>query len=215
MELSQEQIEKFKIQIIKQIESSFPEEKKNSAIEKVNSMNKEEFIEFLKKNKLLGSDKDIESLDYADKEETPFRMIVDEKILSYKIDENKEAIAVLEINPVSKGHTIIIPKKPVYDSKKIPKEVLSLANSVSKRIKTKLNPKEVSVSTSNVLGETIMNVLPIYSGESLSSPRKQAPKEELEQLMPILEKKSAAKREKKAKTTKIEDTKMIIPRRIP
>ena len=142
-------------------------------------------------------------------------MIVDEKILSYKIDENKEAIAVLEINPVSKGHTIIIPKKPVYDSKKIPKEVLSLANSVSKRIKTKLNPKEVSVSTSNVLGETIMNVLPIYSGESLSSPRKQAPKEELEQLMPILEKKSAAKREKKAKTTKIEDTKMIIPRRIP
>ena len=163
MELSQEQIEKFKIQIIKQIESSFPEEKKNSAIEKVNSMNKEEFIEFLKKNKLLGSDKDIESSDYADKEETPFRMIVDEKILSYKIDENKEAIAVLEINPVSKGHTIIIPKKPVYDSKKIPKEVLSLANSVSKRIKTKLNPKEVSVSTSNVLGETIMNVLPIYS----------------------------------------------------
>ena len=36
-------------------------------------------------------------------------MIIEEKIPSYKIQENK-AVAVLEINPISEGHTIVIPK---------------------------------------------------------------------------------------------------------
>ncbi len=30
---------------------------------------------------------------------------------SYKLDENKSSLAVLEINPLSKGHSIVIPKK--------------------------------------------------------------------------------------------------------
>ena len=45
MELSQDQIEEFKKQIIQQIESSFSEDKKGPAIERVNTMNDEEFIE--------------------------------------------------------------------------------------------------------------------------------------------------------------------------
>jgi len=36
--------------------------------------------------------------------------IVNGKSTSIKIDENEQAIAVLDINPISKGHTLVIPK---------------------------------------------------------------------------------------------------------
>ena len=50
MEMSGEQINEFKQQIIQQIESTFSEDKKGPAIERINAMNNEEFIDFLKKN---------------------------------------------------------------------------------------------------------------------------------------------------------------------
>jgi hypothetical protein len=218
MELTQEQIEDFKKQIIQQIESTFSEEKKTPAIERIKSMNNEEFIDFLKKNKLLGSESNEESNEEQEKKPqqgNPFRLIVEGKIPSYQIDENKEAIAVLEINPISKAHIILIPKKTVSKSEKIPKGVFSLAKRISKKIETKLKPKEILVSPSYILGETILDVLPVYSNESLSSPRKQAPKEELEGLKNLLGKKPKVERIRKPKIKKIEEKKIWLPRRIP
>lgn len=218
MELTKEQIEDFKQQIIQQIESSFSEEKKDPAIERVISMNDEEFIEFLKKNKLLTSGSNEENDEEQEKtpqQGNPFRLIVEEKIPSYKIDENKEGIAVLEINPISKAHTIIIPKKPVREQGKIPKSILSLAKKISKKIQTKFKPKEILISPSFALGELIINILPVYSNESLSSPRKKISKEELESLKGAFGKKPKVERIKKPKIKKIEESKMWFPRRIP
>lgn len=215
MDLSEDKIKKLKEKIIRKIESSFPEEKKEFAMEKVRSMNNEEFIDFLKKNKIPFEENEGGLTEEGVREETPFRLIVKGKIPSYNLEENKDSLAVLEINPISKGHSIIIPKKPVYDSKKIPKSVLSLSNKISKRIEANLKPKEVLVSPSNVLGEIIINILPIYSNESLSSPKNQASKEELESLKNLLEKRTSPKIERKPKTKKIEETKIRIPRRIP
>ncbi len=208
MDMSKEKIEELKKQIILQIQSNYPEDQKEYAIKRITSMSDDEFIEFLEKNKRTSSEKEIES-------ESPFRLIVSGKIPSYKIQENKLCIAVLEINPISKGHIIIIPKKPLLESEKIPKSILSLANNISKRIQSNLKPKEVLISSNNSLGEIIMNILPIYSNEKISSPRKQASKEELENLKNILEKKIAPKREKKPKINKIEESKMWFPKRIP
>ncbi|MCX6750363.1 MAG: HIT family protein [Candidatus Pacearchaeota archaeon] len=223
MQLTQEQIEEFKKQIIQQIESGFSEEKKGPAIERVNSMNDEEFIDFLKKNKLLSSEydeTDKDSYEEAEKEnqsESPFRLIVDGKIPSYLIDENKECIAVLEIKPISKAHTIIIPKKSVAESGKIPPSVFSLAKIISKKIESQFKPKKVLISPSYILGEMILNLLPVYSNESLDSPRKQISNEELESLKKILGKKQNTKVEriKKTRIKKIEESKMWFPRRIP
>ena len=142
-------------------------------------------------------------------------MIIEEKIPSYKIQENKEAVAVLEINPISEGHTIVIPKKPIADSKKITKEIISLANKVAKTIKNKLKPKEVSISPSSVLGEIIINILPIYTNETINSNKKQISQEKLEELKKILETKPKLKKEKKPTVKKINTSKIIIPRRIP
>jgi len=218
MEMSEEQIEEFKKQIIQQIESTFSEEKKEPAIERINSMDKEEFIEFLKKNKLLSSEsnsEDNENSSNDSQNESPFRLIIEGKIPSYLLEETKIAMAVLEIKPISKGHTIIIPKKIISKSDKIPKSILSLAKKISKRIKIELKPKEVLISSSYALGEIIMNILPVYSNESLNSPRKQVSKEELEELKDILGKKQKTKAIKQPKIKKLEESKMWLPRRIP
>jgi diadenosine tetraphosphate (Ap4A) HIT family hydrolase len=214
MEISNEQIEEFKKQVISQIETTFPEEKKNSAIESINSMNEEEFLEFLKKNNLISSDSSKENQE-LNQNKTPFRLIIEGKIPSYVIDENKYSMGVLEIKPVSKGHIIIIPKDALSESSKIPKSILSLANIISKRIKAKLKPKEVLISSSNSLGEVIINIIPVYSNESINSPRKQTSNEELEELKNILEKKSKPKTIKAPKIKKIEESKIWLPRRIP
>ena len=212
MDLAEDQIEEFKRQIIQQIESSFSEEKKGPAIERINSMNSEEFIEFLKKNKLLASSEEPQK---SSQNESPFRLIVEEKIPAYTIDENKYSVAVLEIKPISKGHIIIIPRKAVSQPEKIPQSVFSLAKKISKKIEKKFKPKEVLISSSYALGETILNILPVYSNESLDSPRKQISKEELENLKNILGKKHKTKSVKKMKIKKIEESKMWLPRRIP
>jgi histidine triad (HIT) family protein len=215
MNISKEQIINLKKQIISQIESTFPEDKKNSAIKQVEDMNDNQFIEFLKKNKLIDSSTEEDELRPINSNETPFRLIVEKKIPSYLIEENKDSIAVLEINPISKAHIIIIPKKPIKDSEKIPSSLFTLAKKISKRITSNFKPKEVSILSSIVLGEAIIQILPIYDKESLNSKRYSASKEELEELKKILEKKSKPKIIKKVKINKTKEPKLWIPKRIP
>jgi len=216
MELKDEQIENLKKQIISQIESTFPEDKKYSAIEQIESMDKEQFIEFLKRNNLINLSKEENPLETIPNE-TPFRMIIEGKIPSYKIDENKDSIVVLEINPISKAHVIIIPKNAIKESGEIPKSLFTLAKRISKKIKTKLKPKEVLISSSVLLEEVILNVLPIYNRETLHSPRLQVSKEELEKLKKLLERKlkSSKQTPKKPKIKKIDEEKLWFPKRIP
>ena len=64
-----------------------------------------------------------------------FCAIVAGKVPSYKLDENKDAIAVLEINPVSKGQTIINPRKNKTDSKGLFKTVFNLTKVLAKKKK--------------------------------------------------------------------------------
>ena len=109
--LSEEEIRKIKEQIILQIDTTFPEDKKTVAKEQINSMNAEELEQFINQNNLIKNNPNI----------NPFRAIVEGQISSYIIDENQYAVAVLEINPISEGHVLIIPKSPLTIKKKIPK----------------------------------------------------------------------------------------------
>jgi len=45
--------------------------------------------------------------------ETIFTKIINQEIPSYKIAENNSFYAFLDINPNAKGHTLVIPKKPI------------------------------------------------------------------------------------------------------
>jgi hypothetical protein len=189
--LTAEQIVQIKSQIIDQIEKTFPENKKDSAIEKVESMNSEELEEFLKQNNLVK----------GDSSQCIFCSIVSEEIPSYKIGENEKAIAVLEINPISFGHSIIIPKN---HTEKNSEEAKSLAKEIALRIK-KLKPNKIDIFPSSMFGHQILNVLPIYEDETINSPRNKATEEELKSLSKTLSEEKIIK-PKKRKEKKTEKT---------
>ncbi len=189
------EIEQVKKQLINQINSTFPEDKKSEAISKVESMNPSELEDFLIQNNLVKSS----PLEKESLNSCIFCSIIEGKIPTNKIDENKKAIAVLEINPISKGHSLILPKEHIENSTNLPSQAFTLAKKISKKIKLKLKPKEVSIISANVFGHEIINLLPIYSNENLSSPKKQAKPEELSELKKLLEKIPKQKTPKKKK----------------
>lgn len=209
--LTEEQARQIKQQIIQQIETNFPEDKKQSAKQQVELMNNEQLEEFLKQNNLIKEGQKPENLANP---ESVFRMIVEGKIPAHKIDENKDAVAVLEINPVSKGHMLIIPKKIINSVEQMPQNAFSLAKKISKKIKSKLKPKDVNISSSNAFGEFIINVFPVYENESLNSQRKKADEKELLELQKKLGKKTVKKVVTKKSPEKISE-KLWMPKRIP
>jgi len=211
MVLTEEQVKEVKEQLMQQIDSTFPEDKKQAAKQQVETMNSLQLEEFLKQNNLLK-----EGSHPSEQGHTVFRSIVNGQIPSHKIDENNYAIAVLEINPVSKGHTILIPKEEASSVEKIPQPIFSLAKKISKRIKSKLKPKEVKIASSNAFGEFIVNVFPVFEDESLNSQRYHAEETELQEVKDKLEKKERTKVVKiKKEPEKIQEKEMWLPKRIP
>jgi len=131
--LPPEQITQIKSQIIQQIGSTFPEDKKQTAIQQIEAMNPEQLEEFLKQNNLMKPGENPET--------TPciFCSIVSGQTQSNKIDENSDAIAILEINPISKAHSLVIPKK---HSEKVSKKTMQLARKNKKENKHKIQTKK-------------------------------------------------------------------------
>lgn len=206
--ITPKQEETIKNQLVSHIEKSFPEEKKGFAKQKVLSMNSEELENFLKQNKLLSSEESSERKDCV------FCSIVSGNLASYKTGENRDAIAVLEINPVSKGHTIIIPKNHVASSDKLKKSVFSLAKDISKKIKKGLKPENVTITSSNIMGHEIINVIPFYSSQE-NPERHTADTEELKQIQTLLKGSEKIKQTRKRKILKKTEEKIWLPRRIP
>jgi len=203
--LSDEETQEIKEKLLSHIESSFPAEQVTTAKQQVESMNSEQLENFLERNKLIKE----ENSEKPEKNECVFCSIASDKIKSIKINENKDAIAVLEINPISKGHCIIIPRK---HTNKASKSVFNLAKKVSQNIKEKFSPKSIEISNSKLFGHEIINVLPVYDKEDFNSERKPTRIEELEKVKEELEK----KKEVIKKKPKIEEIKNFwLPKRIP
>jgi len=162
--LSPEQITEIKKQLLVQIEKSFPEDKKDFAKKQIESMNAEQLEEFLKQNKLAVQEQGELSSQGGQEGPCIFCAIISGKMDSSKIDENKDAIAVLEINPVSHGHTLILPREHIESKDKLPKSISSFVKKVSGKLKSKLKPKSISTENSNLFGHEIINLIPVYGG---------------------------------------------------
>jgi hypothetical protein len=204
--LSEEQTKQIQEQLLSQLDkANVPNKEAIKA--SIKEMNSKQLEDFLKQNKLL------KESDSQDQTQCIFCSIVDGKLPSYKLDENEEAIAILELNPISKGHTIIIPK---VHSEKIPGKATDLAKKVAEKIK-KLNPKKIEVIPSKMFGHEILNVLPVYKDETLESPKNKAEEKELSELQKLLglKIKKRAKRVSKPKTKKLKEKKLWLPKRIP
>jgi len=106
MALTPEEIKELKTQLSQQI-NHLPDEQKAEAQKQIDSMSSEALEAMVQQQQQQA-------------QEPIFRAIVEGKIPSNKIDENPDCIAVLDIKPISKGHTIIIPKKPVKKAHDLP-----------------------------------------------------------------------------------------------
>jgi diadenosine tetraphosphate (Ap4A) HIT family hydrolase len=201
--LSEQQAEQIKKQLFEQVKK-LPEEKRTLLQQNIEDMNPEELEEFLLKNNLIKS-KQTECI---------FCSIIKKQTPSYIIDENEAVLAVLEINPISQGHVIIIPKE---HSDKPQPQAIELAQSISEKIKRVFKPKTIKIESTNLFGHEIINVLPIYKDETLESPKIKAEPEQLQEiqkkLTQHLEEPKPQHKEKKEEI--ISDKNTWLPRRIP
>lgn len=169
MALTPEQIQELKSQLFSQIQH-LPPDKKQQAEEQIKNMSAEAIESMLKQQS--GPQKSI------------FRMIIDKEVESIIVDSNDEALAVLDIAPLSDGHTLIIPRSAASSAQQIPGKAFELAQKVSSLIKENLKASSVSIQTEMKFGESIIHVIPSYdSPVSLDSKRKNSSQDELKDLL--------------------------------
>lgn len=197
MVITPEQAEKIKEQLLVQVEN-LPQENKEQIKEYILNLDEPGLEEFLKQNKIAikGEEGGIEQAEQPQKNQCIFCSITKNEIPSYKIAENKKARAILEINPLSKGHMIVIPLEH-KSVENLSKTTLSLAQKITKKIKTKLKPVEVKIETSSFQGHALINVIPVYNNEPLK--KRKAEESELKELQNLLEIKKRGQRTSKPK----------------
>jgi histidine triad (HIT) family protein len=168
MPLTDTEAQQIRKQLLDQIDN-VPKESRDAIEKQIKEMTNEQLEDFLRKN---------QQLDELEAGECIFCAIVNGKSKLMKIDENDEAIAVLDINPISKGHTLIVPK----DHDKEPtKKSQELAFKVGGKIFEKLKPKDITTRPMKVMGHTILNVIPIYEDTDLEK-RIQLTKKDFEEI---------------------------------
>ena len=112
-----------------------------------------------------------------------FRAIAEKQIPSVIVDETAEAIAVLSIRPVSKGHVLVIPKKVVKSKGNIPKGILDFAAEVGEKVNRNLGAKKTDVKIEQKFGEFVLEVVPDYGkGVKKESEAEQVDAAELEKV---------------------------------
>ena len=202
--ITNEQSEEIKKQIIREIELNFPEEKKEPAKRQIASMNSQDLEDFLNQNKII----------QENSSKCVFCSIISGEVSSYKIGRNEEAIAVLEINPISRGHSLIIPKN--HDSEIVSNsKIQELVLDTIKKLK-KLNPKNIETFSQSLFGHKIINVFPIYSDETPSSQRNSADEKYFEEIKIIVEKEEKTEEtESKQENAESFEENIRLPRRIP
>jgi len=82
-----------------------------------------------------------------------FCKIIKDKIPCYKVYEDKDFLAFLDINPITKGHTLVIPKKHSVNlmdtSEKVLKKMLPVIKKIMLSHKQKLNCDGFNILNAN------------------------------------------------------------------
>ncbi len=206
MPLEKEQVLNIKKQILQQIDSwQTSDEKKQQAKKQIQAMNSKQLEEFLAKNNLIKQP----GQQSQQAKQCPFCLISTGQIKAYKIAENSHSVAVLEINPLSKGHTLIVSKKHL-PIEKVHLSFFQLAQQLVSLIKEKLKPKQVQLTTS-MQEHAVLNIIPLTGKETK---REKASEEELKQIQKQLLKRPKAKK-KQERSGKKREKLQEVPERIP
>jgi len=206
--LPADQIEPIKKQLFEQLDkTNLPN--KEEIKKSIEGMDAEQLEQFLKQNNLMQDGSDAPT-----GQQCIFCSLVFGDVPSTKVGENEKAIAILELNPISRGHTIVIPKDHISEAKNVPKEAFDLAEEISTKLKAKFKPKDITIASANLFGHEVINVLPVYSNETLESAKKQSTPEELAKLQKELEEVGVVEEEEKV-VEEISEENTWLPKRIP
>lgn len=123
---------------------------------------------------------------------TIFTRIINGEIPSYKVAENEHFYAFLDINPLQKGHTLVVPKLPepeadyIFDmADDLLSEMLVFAKQVAIGVKAATDCKRVGVA---VIGLEVphvhMHLIPINNEGDMSfaNPKMTLPAEEMAEI---------------------------------
>lgn len=98
---------------------------------------------------------------------------------SYKVYEDQDVLAFLDIQPLTKGHCLIIPKKHSQDIFDIGEsdleKIIVVAKKISQKVKNSLGADGIRISQSNgkTAGQEVMHfhlhVIPRYENDGLSN----------------------------------------------
>jgi len=112
-----------------------------------------------------------EQIDFLQKQqqgnECPFCLIASGEIESYKVYENNDVVAVLDIKPANEGHVLVIPKNHVQFSTEMDDVggLFNVANKIAKRI-FEVFGKDTNIFVANGVnagqraGHLIVHVIP-------------------------------------------------------
>lgn len=120
---------------------------------------------------------------------TIFSKIIRGEIPSYKIAENERFFAFLDINPMAKGHTLVVPKIEtdyIFDLEDdLLSEMIIFSKKVSKAIEASISCNRVGIMVVGLdVPHAHIHLIPINktADMSLSEPRLNLSKEEFEEI---------------------------------
>lgn len=124
-----------------------------------------------------------------------FTKIINGEIPSYKIAEDENHFAFLDINPIAEGHTLIVPKKEVDYIFDLNDEALAGLNIFAKKIAHAIDDSLGTIRT-GVIVEGLevphahIHLVPIYfGGQSVSLGRKtEVTKDRMQELATLISK---------------------------
>ncbi|PIN77221.1 hypothetical protein COV15_02650 [Candidatus Woesearchaeota archaeon CG10_big_fil_rev_8_21_14_0_10_34_12] len=208
-------IDETKQELIKQAEQ-LPEDVREQFVTRVQEMSEQELQDFLKQ---------LAQKQNSWQGECLFCSIANGKVSSFKVFENEKFSAVLDINPVSEGHILLVPKKHVESLEKLEnkKEMLLIVEELSKKMKQELGVHDVAVLISSA-GHLIIQLIPVYQDTVLQFSRKKIEKEKMEEIagklkcdvkIELKKERVESKKEIQREEETIEDKLEQAPRRIP
>lgn len=112
-------------------------------------------------------------IEYSYMEDSVFTKIVKGELPSYKVYEDDRFIAILDINPINPGHTLVVPKKQVdylFDlSSDLYHDLFDIVKKLSDPIKSATNAKRIGLAVEGfAVPHVHVHLVPIYKGNELN-----------------------------------------------
>lgn len=176
------EIEELRAKILEEI-SKLPEEQAQELREKIADMDEQELLEFIKQSSST---------------QCLFCQIVAGKIETVRVYESANIFAILDINPASLGHTIVMPKQHFQFITQLPQELLyelfSFVKYLSPVLLQVLKAQGIDVYIAQGISQRVphlaINIIPRFKDDKINlfGERKKVSKDELEKIAASIKK---------------------------